>query len=141
MLRATHASAGVVDLSSFGLPNVLGRIWPNTTWLMGFSLCRKDQVSISGGCYCTVSSVLILKMETLCSLFVGFVDFFKVNLKQMILTFLAPDSGFNFTWMPVLGCFSHFVSDCKFSFDLPGGKLKKASINHQVIPTSFCLLC
>lgn len=70
-LGATHASVGVMDLSSFGLPNVLGRTWPTD-----FSLCRKGQVFISGGCCYAVSSVLVLKMETLCSLlvllFVGF---------------------------------------------------------------------
>lgn len=69
---ATHASGGAVDLSSFGLP-YLDRSWPNATGLTDFSLCRKGQVFISGGCYYTVSSVLVLKIETLCSLFVGFV--------------------------------------------------------------------
>lgn len=73
MSGAAHASARAVDLSSFGLPNVLGRTWPNTTGLTDFSLCRKDQVFISGGYYYTISSVLVLKMKTLCSLFVGFV--------------------------------------------------------------------
>lgn len=106
-----------MDLSSFGLPNVLGRTWPNATGLTDFSLCRKGQVFISGGCCYAVSSVLVLKMETSCSLLVLlFVGFFKVNLKQvilMMLTFLALDSGFNFTWRPVLECFSHLVPDCK----------------------------
>lgn len=75
-LGATHASVGVMDLSSFGLPNVLGRTWPKATGLADFSLCRKGQVFISGGCCYAVSSVLVLKMKTLCSLlvllFVGF---------------------------------------------------------------------
>lgn len=54
-------------------------------------------------------------MKTLCSLMV-FLFFPEINLKQMIMKmpkFLAVDPVFNFTWRPLLGCFSHLVSDCK----------------------------
>lgn len=76
---------------------------------------RKGQVLPSGGCQNAFSSVQVLKMETLCSL-IFFFSFSEINLKQMIMSmpkFLAVDPVFNFTWRPLLGCFSHFVSDCR----------------------------
>lgn len=66
---------------------------------------------------CVLVPGLLLNMETSCCLFVClFVGFLKVDLKQMILrmlTCLALDSGFNFTWRPMLGFFSYLVSYCK----------------------------
>lgn len=142
-LGATHASGVAVDLNSFGLPNVLNRTWPDATELRAFPLCRKSQVLISGGCYYVVNSALVLDMETSCSLLVGFVvcwGFFKVNLKKMILrmlTFLAQDSGFNFTWRPLLGCFSHFVSDCKFLLWSAWGSVKESWYKSSLVGYSY----
>lgn len=70
-------------------------------------------VFLSGGY--VVTSGLLFKCEKppVLRLFVGLL---KVNLEQMILrmlTSLALDSGFHFTWRPALGFFSHFVSYCK----------------------------
>lgn len=98
---------------------------------------RADRFSVFLSAACVVTSGLLLNMETSCSLFVGF---FKVDLKQMILRMLTPlalDSGFNFTWRPVLGFFSYFVSYCKVPLWTAWASVEESCYKSSSSPTNF----
>lgn len=103
---------------------------------------RKGQVLPSGGCQNAFSSVQVLKMETLCSLI-----FFFPFLKLIWNKWLWACRSF-LLWIPCLishgdHCLDAFLTSyqiAELSFDLPGGKVRKAGINHPIIPTGFYLL-
>lgn len=117
-----------------------GPCWEALTDTTDCSRADRFSVFLSGGY--VVTSGLLFKCEKPAAVHL-FVGLLKVNLEQMILrmlTSLALDSGFHFTWRPVLGFFSHFVSYCKVPLWTAWDQLRKAGTNHQVIPTNFYLL-